>query len=256
MQTSHGQHRHSDLNQTVKEKPNPKIYESADNRAANDKSTPAFMQPTKSSIVKDRKVAENPSSMSDAQILEHYHKTVRGGDHTVPGKANGLKVQPQFSTSTNQSLTFDAYNEENYAAQGRSSNPEQPSQHTSSFRNKPSSTKNSRAQAIKIPSTHEYQHDSTSPADGAARAFEEELLSRITRQMEDQTIAIKRNQQDLAKTMQMMNQIYIFIKDTDHKSRQNNQHMADQIQNNFEELLEKTTEEITAKNIKREEKNM
>lgn len=113
-------------------------------------------------------------------------------------------------------MTFDVYHDDIPAPQGRSSYPDQ-----ASFRNKPSSTKNSRAQGIKIPNAHDYQNDSASPADGAARALEEELLSRINHKMEDQSIATKRNQQDLAKMMQMMNQIYIFIKDTDHKSRQN-----------------------------------
>ena len=54
----------------------------------------------------------------------------------------------------------------------------------------------------------------------------------------------------------MMNQIFIFIKDTDHKNRQNNQQMVDQLQANFEEQLTKNTEELTARHIKREEKKM
>jgi hypothetical protein len=51
------------------------------------------MNHTKSSIVKERKVPESNAAMSDAQILEHYHKNVRGSI-AKPDFAIDLSVKP------------------------------------------------------------------------------------------------------------------------------------------------------------------
>ena len=73
------------LNRTLKSAANPSLQEYSEERTkdihhkvAREKALPAFMNHTKSSIVKERKVPEAEASMSDAQIREHFHKSVRG----------------------------------------------------------------------------------------------------------------------------------------------------------------------------------
>ena len=62
------------------------------------------MQHTKSSIVKERKIPESEAEMSDAKLLEHYHKNVRGNT----GKADfalGIKAQQTSEVSMSFALT-------------------------------------------------------------------------------------------------------------------------------------------------------
>ena len=73
-------------------------------KVVKEKAIPAFMRHTKSSITKDNKVPEAPEQMSDAKILEHYHKNVRGSnakaDFAAPAKFTGLNMEMQSSVLT------------------------------------------------------------------------------------------------------------------------------------------------------------
>jgi len=105
------------LNRTLKSAANPSLQECSEERTkeihhkvAREKALPAFMNHTKSSIVKERKVPEAEASMSDARILEHFHKNVRGStakaDFALGVKAQasatGLAVQMQASVPSEE----------------------------------------------------------------------------------------------------------------------------------------------------------
>jgi len=53
--------------------------------------------------------------------------------------------------------------------------------------------------------------------------LDEIVLSQIQQQVENTASTLKENQQDLAQMMQMMNQMYIFMKDREHASIQDMQ---------------------------------